>query len=105
MIHEQNGARKKAPIQFIDRITEICSIANESGILAMRFIDHGRGRKSWTGKSQEYLDHPSYGSSIRIGTKLKKFLDKFPIGNPNDGKPLLVLIVSDGSVFRSPKAI
>jgi len=83
MIYEKNGARKKTPRQFIDHITEICSMASGSGILAMRFMDHGGGRKSWTEKLQEYLDHHNYGSAGRIGTELKKLLDKFPIGNPN----------------------
>ncbi|PUU79858.1 hypothetical protein B9Z19DRAFT_1045955 [Tuber borchii] len=99
VIYEQNGARKKALIQFIDHITEICSMANESGILALRFMNHKGGKKNWTGKSQEYLDHHSYGGATRIGTELKKkILDKFATGNPNQSKPLLVLIVTDGGV-------
>ena len=103
VIYEQNGARKKALIQFIDHITEICSMANESGILALRFMNHKGGKKNWTGKSQEYLDHHSYGGTTRIGTELKKkILDKFTTGNSNQTKPLLVLVVTDGGVCHSP---
>jgi len=99
MVDEENGARKETLIQLIDHITEICSMANESGILAMRFMNRGGGKKNWTGKSQEYLDHHSYGGATRIGTELKKkILDKFAVGNPNQIKPLLVLIVTDGGV-------
>jgi len=103
MISEENGKRKKTLIQFIDHITEICSMANESGILAMRFMNNGGGKKNWTGKSKDYLDHHSYGGVTRIGTELKKkILDKFAIENSNQSRPLLVLIVTDGAVCLSP---
>ncbi|PUU80848.1 hypothetical protein B9Z19DRAFT_973300 [Tuber borchii] len=99
MITEENGQRKKTLIRFIDHITEICLMAKECGIFAMRFMNSGGGKNNWTGKSQEYLDHHSYGGVTRIGTELKrKILDKFVIGNPNQSKPLLVLIVTDGAV-------
>ena len=109
MIYEENGARKKSLIQFIDHITEIYSMANESGIFAMRFMNRGGGKKNWTGKSKGYLDHHNYGGVTRIGTELKKkILDKFVIGNPNQKKPLLVLIVTNSAVcfsLKSSKAI
>ncbi|PUU80831.1 hypothetical protein B9Z19DRAFT_1106808 [Tuber borchii] len=99
MIYEERGARKNTLIQFVDHITEICSMANESGLLAMRFMNGRRGKKNWTGKSQEYLNNHSYGGLTRIGTALKeKILDLFAIGNPNQRKPLLVLIITDGAV-------
>ena len=102
MIYEQNGQRKETLIRFIDHITEIYSMANESGILAMRFTNSMGGKKNWTGRSQEYLDRHSYGGMARIGTSLKrKILDKFVIGNPNQSKPLLVLIVTNGVVCLS----
>ena len=104
MRSEEYGKRKKTLIQFVDHITEIYSMANESGILAMRFLNGSRGKKNWTGKSQEYLDHHSYGGVTRIGTELKKkILDIFAIGNLDQSKPLLVLIVTDGAVCLSPK--
>jgi len=103
MIYEERGARKQTLIQFVDHITEIYSMANESGILALTFMNRGGGRQNWTGKSQEYLDHHSYGGVRRIGTAVKRrILDKFVIGNPNQTKPLLVLIVTDGAVCLSP---
>ena len=102
MINEENGARKKTLIQFVDHITEICSMASGSGILAMRFMNRGGGKKNWTGESKDYLDHHSYGGVTRIGTELKKkILDKFVIGNPRQSKPFLVLIVTDGGVCLS----
>ena len=103
MISEEDGQRKKTLAGFIDHVTEIYSMANRSGILAMRFMNHRGGKKNWTGKSQEYLDHHSYGGAKKIGTALKKkILDIFAIGNPNQRKPLLVLIVTDGTVCLSP---
>ena len=103
MVHEENGARKEALIQFVDHITGIYSMANESGILAIRFINGYKGKKNWTGESSKgYLDGHSYGGLTRIGTALKeKILDKF--ANPKQSKPLLVLIVTDGTVCLSPK--
>jgi len=43
MIYEERGARKKDHIQFVDHITEIYSMANESGILALTFMNRGGG--------------------------------------------------------------
>ena len=103
MIFEENGARKEILIKFVDHITEIYSMANESGILAMRFLNDSGGKKSWTGKSQEYLDRHTFNGVTKIGTELKKkILDQFVIGNRNQSKPLLVLIVTDGAVCLSP---
>jgi len=104
MIHEEGGSRKKTLIQFIDHITEIYSIANESGILALTFTNHRGGKRNWTGRSQEYLDHHNYGGMARIGTELKRrILDKFVIGNSTQRKPLLVLIVTAGVVCLSQR--
>jgi len=105
MVYEGEGARKKTLIQFIDYITEIYSMANESGILAMTFTNHRGGKRNWTGRSQEYLDQCSNGGMARIGTELKRrILDKFVIGNSNQSKPLLVLIVTPGVVCLSPQS-
>lgn len=103
MIYKENGARKEALIDFIDLITEIHSIANESGILAMRFMNCGGGKNNWIGRSGYYLGNHKYGGGRRIGTELKeKILDEFVIGNSDQRKPLLVLIVTDGAVCHPP---
>ena len=104
MESEENGRRKEILIKFIDHITEIYSMANESGILAMRFMNSPRGKKNWKGKSlEDYLDRHEYGGLTRIGTTLKeKVLELFAIGNSNQSKPLLVIIVIDGAVCFSP---
>ncbi|KAG0641329.1 hypothetical protein HOY80DRAFT_1135357 [Tuber brumale] len=99
MIHVEDGKRKDTLIEYIDHITDIYKLANQSGIFAMRFMNSGGGKKNWTGQSRQYLDQHSYGGVTRIGTELqKKILKKFVIGNPNQSKPLLVLIVTDGTV-------
>ena len=103
MISGEDSQRKKALKKFVDHITEIYSMANESGILAMRFMNSMGGKRDWTKKSQECLDHHKYSGMRRIGTELKKkILDKFVTRNPNQSKPLLVLIVTDGVVCLSP---
>jgi len=79
-------------------------MANESGILAMRFMNHGGGKNNWTGKSKEYVDHHSHGGVTRIGTKLKKeILDEFMIRNSVQIKPLLFLIATGSAVCLSPR--
>ena len=104
MVREEDGKREKILIQFIDYIMETYSIANESGMLAMCFANRGRGKTNWTSKSQQYLDHHSYGGELRIGRELKKkILDRLATGNGNQGKPLLVLIVTSNTVCPSPK--
>ena len=102
MIWEENGKRKKTLVGFIDDIRKICSMANESGTPTMRFMNRAGDTENWTEKWQEYLGHHSYGGLTRIGTELKKILDRFAVGNPNQRKPLLVLIVTDGVVCISP---
>ena len=104
MISEENGQRMEALVRLIDHITEIYSMANESGIIAIRFMNRAGGRNDWTRKSHEYLDHHIYGGVTRVGTAIKKrILDEFIIGNRNQKKPLLVLIATDGAVCLSPK--
>ena len=103
MVSEENGKRKKTLVNFIDLTREICSMANESGP-AMRFMNRAGEMENRTGKWQEYLDHHSYGGLTKIGTELKKILDKFTVGDPKQSKPLLVLIVTDGAVCFSPKS-
>jgi len=104
MVSEENGERKKTLVKFIDRIREICSMANESGAPALRFMNRVGDMEDWAGEWQEYRDHHSHAGLTKIGTELKKILDKFAVGTPNQGKPLLVLIVTDGSVCFSPKS-
>jgi len=105
MVHEEGGKRKETLIQYIDHITEIYKLANQSGILAMRFMNRGGGKKDWTGQSRQYLERHSYGGVTRIGTELqRKILKKFAMGNTNQSKPLLVLIVTDGPVEGERKS-
>ncbi|PUU80840.1 hypothetical protein B9Z19DRAFT_1078446 [Tuber borchii] len=104
IVSEEGGQRKKTLIQFIDHITGIYSLANESGVFAMRFMNRGGGKKDWKEKSEIYLSEHQYGGATRIGVELKrKILDKFVIRNPNQSKPLLALIVTDGAVEGEKK--
>jgi len=103
MISEENCQRMETLARFIDHIMEIYSMANESGFLAIRFMNRGGGRENWTGPSHEYLDHHNYGGVTRIGTSLKKrILDKYVTGNRDQRKPLLVLTATGGVVCLSP---
>ncbi|KAG0641323.1 hypothetical protein HOY80DRAFT_919114 [Tuber brumale] len=97
VIYREEDLRGKTLILYVDCVTEICSMANKSGIFAMRFMNSLGGKKNWTGKSQEYLNQQRYSGVAKIGTKLrKKILDKFAIGKPSQSRPLLVLAVTGG---------
>ncbi|PUU80845.1 hypothetical protein B9Z19DRAFT_1078452 [Tuber borchii] len=99
MIYEEVGKREDTLIQFVDRITAIYEMANESGILVLTFMSGALGKKKRKGESSEgYLNHHEYGDLRRIGTALKKILDLFAIGNSRQSKPLLELIVTKGRV-------
>ncbi|PUU80836.1 hypothetical protein B9Z19DRAFT_973456 [Tuber borchii] len=96
MKYGENGMRKETLIQFLDHITEIFSMANESGILAIRFMNSYLGKENWTGESRDYLDQHDYGGQANIGVSLHtQILMQFAFENPNQSKPLLVLIVTD----------
>ena len=104
MVEEEDGRRKETLIQLIDNVTEIYSMANESSILAIRFINNYGDKENWTGESRGLLNNHYFGGTTEIGTELhKKILRKFAIGNPNQSKPLLVLIATDGDVCFTPK--
>lgn len=95
--------RKETLRKFIELVTEYCSMANESGILAKLFMTSNGNRNDWPGSWEEYQEHHGYGSLARIGTALQsKILDQFALGNRDQSKPLLVLIVTDGAVSLSP---
>ena len=104
MIREEDEKRKETLAQFVGHITEICSMANESGTVAVKFMNNARDIEYWTREKQKDLNQHSYSGLTKIGTELKKILDKFSVGNPNQSKPLLVLIVTDGVVRFSPKS-
>lgn len=102
MIYEEKGPRGNAIVNlhFSDQIAEISSMVNEPGILAMTFMSRKRGKKNWTWKFQEYLDHQSNGGMTRVGTEFK---DKFVIENPSLRKSLPGFITTDGVVCPSRK--
>ncbi|KAG0641317.1 hypothetical protein HOY80DRAFT_1021395 [Tuber brumale] len=56
MIHEKGGKRKETLIRYVDGITEIYSMSNEAGVLALRFTNTSGGKKHWTRQSRQYLD-------------------------------------------------
>jgi len=102
VVSEDDRERKETLIQFVDHITELYSMANESGIFAMHLMNSGGGKKNWKGKSQDHLRH-NYGGVRRIGTALKRrILDKYAIRKYDQKKPLLVLIITNGAVCLSP---
>ena len=100
---DERSMLKETLIQLIDYITEIYSLANESGILDMRFMNRGEGKRNWKEKSEKYLNEHRYGGMAHIGRKLREeVLDKCGIGNSGQSKPLLVLVIASNTVCLSP---
>jgi len=98
MISEENGQRMKTLVELVSHIMEICSMANEYGLPAIRFMNRSGDMENWTIRWHEYLDGHRYRGLARIGTELKRVLDEFAVGHPNQNKPLLLLIFTDGLV-------
>jgi hypothetical protein len=100
VINEEGGRRRETLIKYVDNITRIYKLANPKGILAIRFMNRAKGKMNYVAESsEEYLNAHDYGGVTRIGTELKKkILDIFAIGQTNQRKPLLVLVVTDGTV-------
>lgn len=100
MDYPENVGRKKTLKKTLEEITKIYDLANATGILSVRFINHKQGKKNVTNKKVEDLFHGRiYTGFTMIGTALeKKVLKKFVLDEPNMKKPLLVMTVTDGMV-------
>ena len=61
----------------------------------MRFMNRSGDMENWSNTWHEYLNHHGYGGLARIGTELKRVLDEFAVGHPNQKKPLLLFILTD----------
>ena len=104
MILEENGQRKGTLIGLIKEISDIYSMANGPNTHTIHFLNTREVKKGTDEKWESYLGRHEFGGVTRIGTELKKqILDKFVIGNSNQSKPLLVLILTDGTVCLSPE--
>lgn len=104
MILEENGQRKDILIGLIKEISDIYSMANGPDTHTMHFLNTREVEKRTDEKWEDYLGRHEFGGMTRIGTGLKEqILDEFVIGNSNQRKPLLVLILADGAVRLSPE--
>lgn len=103
MNYMQKGARKATLKKTLDEVTKIYDLANENGLLAVRFINTPKGRKSVVNsKVESIFDGRKYDGTTMIGTALeKKMLQPFvmdKITNKKMEKPLLVMTITDGRV-------
>ena len=104
MILEENGQRKKTLIRLIKEISDIYSMANGPDTHTMHLLNTREPEREKGEKWEDYLGRHEFGGMTRIGTELKEqILDEFVIGNSNQNKPLLVLILADGAVCLSPE--
>lgn len=102
MEYNEGGGRKKTLKQTLQQIANVYGLARIEGIQSVRFLNTPRGRKNVTSTAVgPTLDNHNYGGVTRIGNELKKkILDKFI--SAEMGRPLLVIVITDGSV-RSQK--
>lgn len=100
MDYAQDGARKATLKKTIDEITKVYDLANDTGILSVRFINNKQGKKEVSNKKVESLFHERiYEGSTKIGTALeKKVLKPFVLSKEKMEKPLLVMTITDGTV-------
>lgn len=103
MNYMQKGARKATLKKTLEEVTKIYDLANENGLLAVRFINYPRGRKSVVNSKVEGIfENRKYDGTTMIGTALeKKMLGPFVRNKIKDKKmekPLLVMTITDGRV-------
>lgn len=88
-------------------LTEICDIyrlANKNGIKAVRYVNNARGKKNVVTPQhvEEVVKRCARVGVSRIGTELHKkiILDFVLKPDPAMAKPLLVIIIANGTVRR-----
>lgn len=87
-----------------DTLTEICkiySLANETGVKAVRYLNHRRGKGNVkVDDVLEVVKRCAHTGLTRIGTELhRRILNDLVLKPKVDmSKPLLVMIVTDGTV-------
>ena len=102
MVLEEDGQRKDTLITLVGKISEICS-AHEPDAHTVHFLNSGEPEREKGEKWEEYLGRHEFGGVTRIGTELKRqILDDLVFNNPDQVKPLRVLIFTDGAVYLSP---
>lgn len=101
MNYEQEGARKETLRQTLEEVTKIYDLANENGLLVVRFINNTRGRKNVVNsKVNSIFDGRKYDGATMIGTALEKRMLLPFVKNKKKKmeKPLLVMTITDGRV-------
>lgn len=100
---EEDGERVKIQKRLLEAITEIYDLANPKGILSVRFTNTSKGKRDVrSSEVATLLDTHKYQGVARVGTQLeKKILNEFVWGPKAMTKPLLVIVMTDGSVSTS----
>lgn len=85
----------------LNEICKIYSLANETGIQSVRYLNHRQGKGNVGLKDvKEVISRCAYTGVTRIGTELHRRVLSTLVLNPKVpmSKPLLVIIVTDGTV-------
>lgn len=85
----------------LNEICKIYSLANETGIKAIRYLNNRKGKKDVKVEDVgEVVRRCAHTGVTRIGTELhNRVLSSFVLGpGVTMSKPLLVMIVTDGTV-------
>lgn len=90
---------KRILTNAMKEICKIYSLANDSGIKAVRFLNHRQGKKDVKlSDVPVIMDRCAHTGLSRIGTELhRRVLDSLVL-KADMSKPLLVIIVTDGTV-------
>lgn len=100
---EDGGRRAETQKTLLKDITEIYDLANPEGILSVRFTSTSKGKRGVrSSEAATLLETHKYQGVARVGTQLeKKILNEFVWGPKAMTKPLLVIVITDGSVRTS----
>lgn len=99
-----SGESTKTLRNTLKEIVQIYNLANENGIKSIRFINHHKGKGNVKlGDLENVVDRCSRVGVTRIGTELhRKILIPFALGSKEKKvtmtKPLLVMVITDGTV-------
>lgn len=100
---EENGERKLTMKDTMKAITEVYDLANDSGLLSVRFFNSDQSFIKVKSKNvYSVWKKCLYGGVTRIGSALsERVLDKY-VWAPGMKKPLLVMTITDGAVSSLP---
>lgn len=104
MILDEEFQKKKTLVALMKLISKIYPAINESEAHNVRFLNTREPEREEGQNWDDYLEGHEFGGLTRVGTQLQRqILDNPEINKTSLGRPLRVLIFTDGAVYLSPE--